>query len=216
MNKFIGILTSAILTTNAMATSKNYDMTGLYVGGNIGYGSGTNTMSDVDEDVSDGIITLKSGMEGLLGGVHLGFQKMFNNFVAGVEGSASLNKSSGTAVTTKNDAGFFRLSIKRKNSFGFAGRFGPVINNWLIYGKFGYENSKFTICGLTDPTDSEDGPISHRLNAFVPGIGFETLLTQNIMLGAEWTYSINKNKKFDDIKIKARIGDFKVRLSYKF
>jgi outer membrane immunogenic protein len=212
MNKLIGILTSAVLTTSAYASSNN-DMTGLYVGGNIGYGSGTNHILAEDEDVPGDVMHLKSGMKGMGGGLHLGFQQMFNNLVAGIETSASLNNSNGIGINMKNGTENLRISVKRKNSFGVSGRLGTIINNWLVYGKIGYENAKFC---FSAKDESESEYKSRRLNGFVPGIGFETLLTQNVMLGAEWSYAMYKNKNFDETKIKARVGDFKLRVSYKF
>lgn len=211
MNKFIGLLTASVLTANISYASS--DMSGFYLGGNLGYGSGsTHLLAKDDENPSD-ISKFKFGSKGIVGGFHAGFRTMVNKFVVGLEGSASLNKSNRSNMTLNEGTEVTRLSIKRKDSFGVSSHFGPIINNWLVYGKVGYEGAKFS---LRAQENSDIKHNTHRLNGFVPGIGCETLLSDNVMLGAEWSYSMYKNKKFEDSKIKARIGDFKLRLSYKF
>lgn len=216
--KKLGIfLTTTMLTTSmaaaaAAGTSDCNRMTGFYLGGNLGYGAGTVKDSD-----SDGYG--HGGLKGLIGGIHLGYQKAFGIVVAGLEGTANL---SNTKLSSKNkDDGIIdKTSFKRKHAFGIAARLGVVINNCLIYTKAGYDNAKFSF------HESEAKPASQNknLHGIVPGIGFETMITNNLMFGGEWTYTFYQGKKLvrtidgdiENDKLKHRIGDFKLRLSYKF
>jgi opacity protein-like surface antigen len=177
--------------------------TGPYAGVNFGYGAGHIEMKD-----SSAKTKTTHGMKGVIGGLHLGYQKDFGQFVAGLEASANLSNSE-----SKNNYTDGRIVLKRRNAYGLAARLGMTLNTWLAYVKLGYENAKFDY-RFNDTKDNK------RLNAFVPGFGMETKLTPNVVFGGEWTYTMYSKKSFkkidNDEKVKPSIGDFKLRLSYKF
>lgn len=215
------IVTSAVAASIATSAVADTNMTGFYIGANGGYGAGT----DKTHITNNGGINRKNdrGLQGAVGGLHLGFQKDFGQFVAGLEGSASLSNTKGS-FTNGTGVNAQKATFKRKNALGVAGRLGVKLNCWLAYAKLGYENAKFSsslnnVAGLVGSASK-----NKRLNAFVPGIGFETMLSDHVMFGGEWTYSLYSGKKFNknqgvaqvSDKHKPRIGDFKLRLGYKF
>jgi opacity protein-like surface antigen len=220
MSKIVTLLATtavaATIATSAVADSKN--MTGVYVGGNIGYGAGTDHTKFIN-NAARVDIKRDTGMNGVVGGVHLGLQKDFGQFVAGLEGSASLSNTKGSF-----SSGIARTTFKRKNALGVAGRLGVKLNCWLVYAKLGYENAKFASHLNNFNVVPSSAGKNKRLNAFVPGIGFETMLNNNVLIGGEWTYSLYDGKNFNNTlrgvnvsdKHKPRIGDFKLRLGYKF
>jgi len=216
MSKLVALLaTSAVVAsvaTAAVADSNN--LTGFYIGATGGYGAGTSEhkVGKPSSSKSD------FGMKGAVGGLYLGFQKDFGKMVAGLEGSASLSNTEGTSKS-KSRFGSYKSTFKRKDAYGIALRLGAKINNWFVYGKAGYENAKFSLRSRGFGTSASK---TKRLGGFVPGIGFETMVSNHVMVGAEWTYSLYKGKNFAGKKNTTRnhesprIGDFKVRLGYKF
>ncbi len=207
------IATSAValaVVTSAMADS---NFSGAYVGGNIGYGAGK--VKKDDRVAAPNNRSTDLGMSGVIGGLHTGYQHQFGMFILGAEAAANL---SNTEATDKNGA--VKESIKRKNAFGLAARAGLAVNSWMTYVKLGWETAKFNYKVSGNALAANNVSKNKRLNAFVTGLGFETLVAKNMMIGAEWTYSFYQNKSFvagaDADKFKPRIGDFKVRLGYKF
>ena len=205
---------AAALATSAMAAET---FTGPYAGVNFGYGVGH---VDAKTNVTGANATSykdSKGIKGTIGGLHLGFQKDFGQFVAGLEASANLSNTEG-----KDTSATASTSFKRKNAYGIAARVGMTLNTWLAYVKLGYENARFeSKVTNTITTPKINFKKKSRVNAFVPGFGMETKLTPNVMFGGEWTYAMysRNNLKVNDtvsVKNKANIGDFKLRLSYKF
>ena len=94
------------------------------------------------------------------------------------------------------------VSIKRSNEFLAAARAGFVVNGWMPYVKAGLSNAKF-----------ESGTASARLNGFLVGAGVETVLSDHVVVGGEWTTVNYKAKNGVDV---GRTQEFKVRLGYKF
>lgn len=195
------IATSAValaIATSAMADS---NFSGAYIGGNFGYGAGK-IKSNVAL-TNNTTASSELGMTGVIGGLHTGYQHQFGMFILGAEASANLSNTENE--TTVSGAVESKVRLKRKNAFGLAARAGVAINSWMTYAKLGWENAKFE-------ANADGSKGTARLNAFVTGLGVETVVAKNVMLGTEWTYSFYQNKD----SIKPRIGDFKVRLGYKF
>lgn len=209
------IATSAValgLATSAMAADTNFS--GLYLGGNFGYGAGTAKQDNREAGANHRAADLS--MNGVIGGLHTGYQHQFGLFVLGAEAAANLSNNDGSAKE-----GTVKTSFKRKHAFGLAARAGVVLNEWMTYAKLGWENAKFDYKVSGSTTAANNVSKNKRLNAFVTGLGLETLVAQNMMLGAEWTYTFYKKKSYAAAgdaadKVKPRIADFKVRLGYKF
>jgi hypothetical protein len=211
---------AAALATSAMAAET---FTGPYAGVNFGYGAGhIDAKTTAKHGAGTESTKNNNGLKGVIGGLHLGYQKDFGQFVAGLEASANLSNTEG-----KNRADKYSSSLKRKNAYGIAARLGMTLNTWLAYVKLGYESAqfeaKFTDTFAAAPNQI-NGKKKSRINGFVPGFGMETKLTPNVMFGGEWTYSMYSRKTYKaaagttevTAKSKPSIGDFKLRLSYKF
>ncbi len=209
------IAASAVALTVATGAMADSNFTGAYLGGNVGYGFGSLKVSD-----DFGPITTNNDMSltGFVGGLHGGYQHQLGMFVVGAEASANLSNTKGSGSLVVDGAASTFVSVKRKNAFGLAARLGVAVNSWMVYTKLGWENAKFDFSSSeTIGAVTTDAKANKRVNAFVAGLGFETVVADHVMLGGEWTTSFYKSKKIsDDAVKKLRIGDFKVRLGYKF
>lgn len=209
------IATSAVALAVATSAMADSNFTGFYLGANAGYGAGKAIQSN--KEAAPNNFSADYGMTGAIGGLHTGYQHQLGMFILGAEASANLSNTEGTSKY-----GNVKTSIKRKHAFGLAARAGVAINSWMTYAKLGWETAKFNnkVSGHVAPRLDENFSKDKRLNGFVTGLGFETLVAKNMMIGAEWTYTFYKNTAFEagnnPDKVKPRIGDFKVRLGYKF
>ena len=124
-----------------------YDWTGLYVGGNIGWG-----WSRVDDtELPPGTTAFPTGTvfptghaNGFLGGAQVGFNYQTPyHVVVGVEGDFDWTNIRGTettisTVTTAPFVGFASTSTGKLKDFGLlTGRVGWAAANWLFYAKGG-------------------------------------------------------------------------------
>ena len=164
------------LATGAMADSH---FSGAYVGGNFGYGFGK-TDYNKNETVADKAKT-DMGTSGFVGGFHGGYQHQFGMFVVGAEAAFNLSNTE-----AKNTDGAEKESLKRKHAFGLAGRLGVAINSWMAYTKLGWERARFDFRHSGEAVVANNFSKKKSLNGFVAGLGFETVVANNMMVGAEW------------------------------
>lgn len=209
------IATSAVALTLATGAMADANFTGAYVGGNFGYGAGK---TDFNNNVSGTTNNAKTdlGLAGIVGGLHTGYQHQMGMFVLGAEASADLSNTDATSTVAKQ-----KVSLKRKNAFGLAVRAGVAVNSWMMYAKLGWENAKFEAKrNKTTKAATTDYKKSSRKNALVTGLGVETVVANNVMVGVEGTYKLYKKVSVatgnNTDTFKPRVADFKVRLGYKF
>jgi opacity protein-like surface antigen len=197
--KILAVAAVALLSTVASATSKN--MTGFYAGVNVGAGAGKTriTQSNGDRD--------EVGTNGFLGGFLFGYQRDLGSLVGGLEAGFDLSNQKASARV-----GTTSTTFKKRDSWNLALRMGTKINSWLVYVKAGYESAKFRY------TETNIRAESKRHGAFVPGIGMETMLTNNVLFGGEFTYASYSRKTYrnSNHRIRPHTADFKLRLGYKF
>lgn len=191
MNKFSAIsilaLTVGILPNfaNAADLGKNGDPTSAdyhyaspaFQGFGIGvHGGGQFTNIDV-YDQFDGI-----GADGLIGGLHAEYLFAMGNFRVGpyVEGGLSnVNTEIGGQDLLNQDW-----------NIGGGVKAGVVLwNATLVYGKAGYEFSKWSIAEDEAEADVE---------SVVLGGGVETMLAQNVSIGLEANYVVPMNIEVED------------------
>lgn len=193
--KIKALLTASAVALTAAAAHAETDFSGAYVGLNAGYGIGKFDIKD------DGYVNDMS-IDGLDGGLHLGYQKDFGKFVAGLELHGNF---SGANTRFKDSEEDFKIS--RGHSFGASAKLGMKLNSWLAYVRAGYDRAKYEL---------KDNGIKERSNAngFLGGLGVETMLTSNIMFGGEYNHI--RYQKFKNSHTKPSYNTFKLRLSYKF
>jgi outer membrane immunogenic protein len=120
-----------------------YDWTGFYIGGHVGYGW-------AQKDWRDGFgLNISQQANGFLGGGQAGFNYQIGQFVLGVEGDGSWSGMSGS---TNAFASNFNTDVDWTATL--TGRAGMAFDRWLVYGKGGvawardrYSTNFYTVPG---------------------------------------------------------------------
>jgi outer membrane immunogenic protein len=130
-----------------------YDWTGFYVGGHVGYGWADKSWQD-----GFGLFGISQTANGFLGGGQAGFNYQIGQFVFGVEGDMSW---SGMKGSTSAFASTFNTDVDWTATL--TGRVGMAFDRWLVYGKGGaawardrYSTNFYTFPG-TEVTDTRLG-----------------------------------------------------------
>lgn len=189
-----------------------YNWTGLYAGGNIGYGWARDTGGSWTSYTDSPPPTLGVGLyfpgggnvlpgvkpQGVLGGLQIGYNWQVSPILvlgavtdiqaSGMKASASALGTPGCCVPTtqSNEA--------KIQWFGTArGKAGYAADKWLIYATGGLaygkveENAAFN-CAACGPPQFFAGSSSKTKTGWVIGAGLDYALTRNWILGAEYLY----------------------------
>lgn len=261
MKKVTSALLAAVALSSAAFAADKGSMTGFYLGVNAGaantnvkYDFNTNALPSTGTTAAAGYENKYKNDAGKLGyllGAFAGYGMSFgNNAYVGVEVYGGFDT---TTVKPYDDSasgkavGFFKTSVKRKNYYGMAPRLGYMLTpSTMAYVRLGVEAGKWeaqvepnaaTINGL--PASAPDKEASkktfkaskNRIN-LVPGFGFETALSKNLFVRAEYSYlfgpsmSIDQNTKGynnavlsgNNVKhtLKVTQHAFKLGMGYKF
>jgi outer membrane immunogenic protein len=137
----------------AGALPVQYDWTGFYIGGHVGYGWADKSWQD-----SFGLFDISHQANGFLGGAQGGFNYQLGMFVIGLEGDWSWTNMSGS---TSALASTFNTDVDWTATL--TGRAGVAFDRWLVYGKGGvawardrYSTNFYTVPG-TDFADTRTG-----------------------------------------------------------
>ena len=128
-----------------------YNWTGFYIGGNVGWASGTTSISDPDYDWFGG--TFDRRKSSFIGGGQVGYNAQFGRAVIGIEtdyNSLNLGKD------TDYNLGDVLISTKWNWLATVRGRFGMAVDNVLVYVTAGAAIAKPTLSWTEfgDPSDS--------------------------------------------------------------
>jgi outer membrane immunogenic protein len=156
-----------------------FTWTGVYIGGQIGYGFGTNHSG------IPGLLYTSSSPEGVLGGAHVGYNYQVNQFVFGLEGDvdgSSISKSIYDPIT----GGTFGTRIPVEGSV--RGRAGVAFDRALIYATGGaaFADLEHSYSGLL--ATPYYGTSTGRVGWTVGG-GVEYAVTNNWSIRGEYRYS---------------------------
>lgn len=171
-----------------------YGWSGLYVGGQLGasFGSADGGFTfDADNDgLDDDIDIFEDENAGFAGGVHVGYDQQFGNFVIGGIADisyidADVNRGfefAGDSYEINQEIDFFATARLRA---------GYAFDRFLVYGTgglaFASTDTSFVgpdIAGLTYDTDSNESDVGYTV-----GAGAEYLLTDRLSLGLEYLYT---------------------------
>jgi outer membrane immunogenic protein len=159
---------------------------GFYFGGHLGYGLGS---FDLNENLRRNVPLGDLDNNGVVAGVHAGYNYQSGMWVLGLEGDVSFAPWKET--TSGGRGSTFEFRTRWMGSL--RGRAGLAFNNLLIYATAGvgavdraaFESFKGRSLTTTDV---------YKIGA-VAGAGFEYKLTQNIVVGLEGLYFfVNENK----------------------
>jgi len=152
-----------------------FSWTGLYLGGQIGYAWGTDTVT---------VIPLGFGTDftpnGVVGGGHIGYNLQLSQFVVGVEGDIE-----GTSISRTFSPGgvIYNTSVSVQGSI--RARLGLALDRVLVYATGGGEFAGFD----TTVTAIVPDQTSQSRAAWTVGGGIEYAVTPNWSIRAEYRYA---------------------------
>jgi outer membrane immunogenic protein len=191
-----------------------YNWTGFYVGGNLGAGWASGTMTDSFTGAS-----LSDSKSGFIGGGQVGYNYQVSNFVFGAEWDFDA-----TALNASRTGGFVTASANTNWVTTLAARFGVASGNWLFYGKAGggwVNNSATVTNNLTGAAVSA----SNTNSGWLVGAGIEYGFTPNWSAKIEYdylglnTWNVNSTvfaPAADNVSVSRNIQMLKVGLNYRF
>lgn len=186
------VATALAVAFSATSASAQGPWTGLYLGANVGYGTAADTNPKVN---------------GVVGGIHGGYNWQFNQIVAGIEGDYSfsgMNAATSIAGTTFDMDVDSIWSIRARLGF-------LATSNLMIFGTVGYGGFEANVTA----TGATIGSASTRANGLVAGGGLEYAFTRNIVGRLEGLHFMGEGTgAFSGIDQDVTI--FRTGLSYKF
>lgn len=204
----------------ASAQSVTGDLSGFYVGAQVGYGWGEVDWANVDltnESVSQG------DANGALGGIHLGYQHDMGDIVLGVEGSFSFANLDDEMISAVNPSVSYETEID-KIAMATA-RIGFQFDNLMPFARAGYAGADVEVRG-TNTGIGDAFSDSNWEHGWTAGAGLEYRLSDQIMIGAEYSYidlgkanrsgSTNLASSYAISGVDAQIQAIMARVSYRF
>jgi outer membrane immunogenic protein len=184
---------------------------GLYAGAQIGYGWG-----DTDRVYVDTYSPPSLSIDGMIGGVHFGYNHRINDLVVGVEGDFSFTGISGSGAD--DDTGYALTSDIDWIST-IRGRVGVVASDqFLIYGTAGLAVADINH-SIQDITLRE---FNDTYTGWTIGAGAEYALSKNITLRGEYRYHDFGEKSFEPVgdwlahDFEAKVSTVTFGVSYHF
>jgi outer membrane immunogenic protein len=159
-----------------------YEWSGFYAGAQLGYGWGHVDSHDSEKlsGFSDWADSWKS--DGVLGGIHVGYNQAFNSIVLGVEGDIEASGESGS-VNSKF-AGTIKTKIEVQGSL--RARLGYAMGPTLLYATGGLAVAHFRTNYDKRPTTDSS---SNTKAGWTVGAGVEYAFAQNWTTRVEYRYS---------------------------
>jgi outer membrane immunogenic protein len=150
-----------------------FTWTGIYLGGQIGYGWGTDTLTVFPAGFGTNFTP-----NGIVGGAHAGYNYQINQFVAGIEGDIE-----GTGISRTFSPGGVIYNTKIPVQGSIRGRLGVAFDRVLLYATGGAEFAGF------DTSYSGIATASHSRVGWTIGGGIEYAVTSNWSVRAEYRYT---------------------------
>jgi outer membrane immunogenic protein len=156
--------------------------------------------------------------DGVVGGVHLGYNWQSRGLVLGIEGSATLSGISGSRLCPKET---FRCEHEIDFLGSVRGRLGVAVGSTLFYGTggLGFQRANYAVRNATTGTvlvaSGKDTDIG-----WVAGGGFEYVITKQVSARLEYLHYDFGDKSFEGlvetIKLDTKVDTVTAGLSVKF
>jgi outer membrane immunogenic protein len=196
----------------APISATSYDWSGAYVGIQGGYGFN----GEADWDINEGTANVDLGQEtdGWSVGAIVGYNVQFGMIVVGAEGTLNYSDLSGDktieGVELATDMNYFGTATAR---------LGLALDNVLIYGKGGYAGANIGPSIDADSSFSWSDDQFHH--GWVAGLGVEFAMTQNLVIGLEYTHMDFGSETYtvegvDALDVALTDDRVNLRLAYKF
>jgi outer membrane immunogenic protein len=178
MNKFaLATISCVLLAAPAKAADVEvapeplvYDWTGFYAGAHVGYGEAQ--VNGEHEGEAFGL-----DPNGILGGLHAGFNWQLGSFVIGTEGDFSwVNWDDSTSL---NGPGAESASAEVDWLATLRARLGLALDNFLIYGTVGAAWADAE-ASIVDPSEAQSGSVDFDEVGLVAGGGVEWGLSESL------------------------------------
>lgn len=222
---FAADLPSAAPIVKAPAYVPAFSWTGLYIGGQIGYGwveadSGLSQVFNPDYATSSG------NPNGFFGGGFVGYNYQFeNNLVLGIE--ADLNGGSLSSTDSVNSFAFPVFGVTAKHELEWFGsvraRLGYAMDRFLPFVTAGYAFGNAKTTYAEDEFFGDRVSSSQSVSGWTVGGGLEYAFTDNILARIEYRYTdygnVSQNfPEFFNVSVdqKYTTNDVRLGLSYKF
>lgn len=181
----------------------NQDWTGFYVGVNAGYGFGDKAFAFT----SDGRRSGEGDIDGVEGGVQVGYTHQFGRFVLGGEVDSQVSNQSGVSddLATLGFPGS-RFEVERDSFVTVRARAGYSASRTLVYATGGF-TSVDSDTRFTGPLGDVLSPNAVTSEGFVVGGGVEAFLALRLTLKGEALYF-----EFDDEPELIDVESYSVRV----
>ena len=187
--------------------------TGLYVGGHVGYGWG-----NADGDFANAFLpsagSYSNDIDGVLGGVQIGYNWQALNWVYGLEADFAW---SGIDGSSSGGDGFSTFSTQLNWMSTFRGKIGFAQDRWMVYATGGAALADFDV-------DSTDGVVAVSDSAtkwgWTVGAGLDYALTDAWRLGVEYKYADFGSETFaapfGSTDVDLNVHSVSLRVNYRF
>ncbi|HTE76924.1 MAG TPA: outer membrane protein [Xanthobacteraceae bacterium] len=208
-----------------------YDWTGIYVGGHVGGGILTDSVSQTATSPTGFNLTNSGSLRpaGVLGGAQIGANYEFAPWVVGVEGSWTDSTISGSTLIPCGCAiGAVSVPQERFTSHALwfaalTGRVGYAANDWLFYAKAGgaWLHVSYTedLIAIGGPTAGSQ-VLSDNRTGFTAGAGIEFGLVENLSGKIEYDFygfgTKNYNFAITPVSVRSNLHALIVGLNYRF
>jgi outer membrane immunogenic protein len=198
-----------------------FTWTGLYVGGNFGWGWGEGAITEGPPGSARfpvGTVFNTNHSNGFLGGVQAGFNYQTPyNLVVGVEGEWDWTNIRGTVTTFTPVPAFAGFSVtntdKIKDIAALTGRVGYAAGNWLFYGKGGVALDQTSTSGVnTNPNGTLNDTFSNSTDrsGWIVGAGIEWGFAAGWSAKIEYEHFDFGSAAYPSYHISATTGAFSV------
>lgn len=199
-----------------------FNWTGLYVGGDIGYGSGRSDGVLNDGTFNVGPVPYSADPKGMIGGGFAGYNYQMGQFVVGVEADWQAANLSGSGTGTFLISSY-TMDTKVSNYGSVRGRVGFAMDRWLVFatGGWAWGNAQTSYSDTGAPPPFGTNKING--SGGTVGAGIEYAVTNNWLARVEYRYTDLGNHGFEvpscgcgDNGNRITINDVRFGLSYKF
>ncbi|MBL8569850.1 MAG: porin family protein [Phreatobacter sp.] len=202
----------------AVVVAPAYAWTGFYLGAHLGGGFGRQTWADVSLTAEP--VSLRPN--GVLGGVHFGYNYQINNIVLGLDVALSAASLRASAVSAFNPA----VTYGTRTNFltTVTGRLGVAVDRALLYVSAGYAGANIQTTGVNAGLDSFSN--NNFRSGFAVGGGLNYQITPNWVAGLDYKYihlgSENRagntalGAPFTQTRIRTEVHQVAVSVSYLF
>lgn len=219
MKKLSVVLAAGLLSTSQVFACGSA-FSGFYLGGNLGWTKRTDKTEISSSDLDRSINESKKN-DGFVYGLYTGYGQINRGFYWGLELDLERDNASKRESFTRSLKGVsakITTKYERGMVFGLAPRLGMLLSpRDLAYIKLGVEYSRDKVKATTETASETNNSYKREEQfVFVPSIGWERNMGNNLMLRGQYGYNLGGKIKSGGDSVKYTSHVVKVGLGYKF